>query len=312
MTAVTDSVKVPLDDVMLSMDVVDTLRHREDLVERELNDEARRKRLIERLREVYRGQGIEVPDHILEAGVKALEEKRFVYEPPRASLSVTLARLYVTRWQWGRVLGMGLLVLGLGWFAWQVGYVWPRTEREAAARIELSETLPQQLNAAFAAVEREARTPLAVERAKALRDAGLSAASSGQAALAREALAGLNALLDQLREVYEIKVVSRPGELSGLWRIPKVNPNSRNYYLVVEAVDSSGNVLERPVINEETGRRETVRLWAVRVAKSAFDAVQADKLDDGIIQKAVIGVKQRGELEPRWQVDTLGGALTQW
>ena len=34
----TSGVKVPLDDVMIAMDVVDTLRHDERLVERELND----------------------------------------------------------------------------------------------------------------------------------------------------------------------------------------------------------------------------------------------------------------------------------
>ena len=41
----------PLDDVMLAMDVVDTLRHDQLIVERELNEEERRAKLIERLRE---------------------------------------------------------------------------------------------------------------------------------------------------------------------------------------------------------------------------------------------------------------------
>src|SRR4029453_14516698 len=46
----------PPDGLVLAMDVVDTLRHRERLVERELNEE----QLIERLRSLYKGQGIEV------------------------------------------------------------------------------------------------------------------------------------------------------------------------------------------------------------------------------------------------------------
>ena len=53
-----------LDDVMIAMDVVDTLRHREDLVRRELNEEGRESELIARLRQIYRDQGIEVPDHV--------------------------------------------------------------------------------------------------------------------------------------------------------------------------------------------------------------------------------------------------------
>jgi hypothetical protein len=122
----------------------------------------------------------------------------------------------------------------------------------------------------------------------------------------------MNALLDELRLTYDIKIVSRPGELSGLWRIPKVNPQARNYYLIVEAIDPTGRVLELPVTNEETGRREKVKKWAVRVSETAFDTIQADKRDDGIIQRAVIGSKRRGELEPQWRLETLGAALTQW
>ena len=45
-----------LDDVMIAMDVVDTLRHREDLVARELNEEGREGDLLVRLRQIYRDQ----------------------------------------------------------------------------------------------------------------------------------------------------------------------------------------------------------------------------------------------------------------
>ena len=45
--------KHPLDEVMLAMDVVDTLRHRALLVERELHAEDRDQKLLERLRELY-------------------------------------------------------------------------------------------------------------------------------------------------------------------------------------------------------------------------------------------------------------------
>jgi hypothetical protein len=51
-----------LDELMLAMDVVDTLRHDQRLVERELLADASDEALIKRLRELYKGQGIEVPD----------------------------------------------------------------------------------------------------------------------------------------------------------------------------------------------------------------------------------------------------------
>ena len=63
--------KAPLDELMLAMDVVDTLRHREDLIAREFNEEGRENDLIARLRQIYRDQGIEVPDNVLAEGVKA-------------------------------------------------------------------------------------------------------------------------------------------------------------------------------------------------------------------------------------------------
>ena len=80
------AVPATLDDMMLAMDVVDTLRHRERLVERELNEEAREEQLIERLRALYKGQGIEVPDSVIARGVEALKESRFVYTPPKLGL----------------------------------------------------------------------------------------------------------------------------------------------------------------------------------------------------------------------------------
>ena len=48
-----------LDEVMLAMDVVDTLRHRERLVAGELAAEGREEDMLERLRRVYQAQGID-------------------------------------------------------------------------------------------------------------------------------------------------------------------------------------------------------------------------------------------------------------
>ena len=50
-----------LDDLMLAMDVVDTLRHDQRVVERELSAGRLDETLIKRLREIYKSQGIKVP-----------------------------------------------------------------------------------------------------------------------------------------------------------------------------------------------------------------------------------------------------------
>ncbi|MGE4188221.1 MAG: DUF6384 family protein [Hyphomicrobiaceae bacterium] len=302
----------PLDDVMIAMDVVDTLRHDKRLVERELNDTQRRAELIERLREIYKGQGIDVPDHILEEGVKALEEKRFVYTPPPSSLEVRLARLYVTRDGWGKRVGIAALAALIAGGGWYVAYERPRALQKAAVERELGQELPARIKSLMDQIEREAKSPAAVAEARQLAEAARSAASGGDRKAAHAAEERLSAMITQIRSAYEIRIVNRQGEITGLWRVPRVNPLSRNYYLVVEAIDASGKAISRDILNEETGQRETVSKWAVRVPKSVFDEVQADKLDDGIIQNAVIGTKARGELEPTWRREVSGGALTRW
>ena len=110
-TALAPSKPQTLDDVMIAMDVVDTLRHREDLVRRELNEEDRESELIARLRQIYRDQGIEVSDHVLAEGVKALKDSRFVYTPPPAGWKRTLFTLWAKRETHGKRLGVALAVL---------------------------------------------------------------------------------------------------------------------------------------------------------------------------------------------------------
>lgn len=302
----------PLDDVMIAMDVVDTLRHDKRILERELNDDARRSELIERLRELYKSQGIDVPDSILEEGVKALEEKRFVYTPPDDTLAVRLARLYVTRERWGRWL-LGALVGAFVVFAsWYLIYERPRAAEQAAIKRELEQELPRQIATLSAQIAKESKSEPLIEESRQIAESAAAAAAAGQLAEGRSGARRLAAILEELRQEFEIRIVNRQGEITGLWRVPKVNPNQRNYYLVVEAVDAQGRPVERQILNEETGQRDMVTKWAVRVPKSVFDEIQADKLDDGIIQKAVVARKHRGEREPSWAMEVSGGALTKW
>ena len=137
-TALAPSKPQTLDDVMIAMDVVDTLRHREDLVRRELNDEGRESELIARLRQIYHDQGIEVPDHVLADGVKALKDSRFVYTPPPASWKRTLFTLWAKRETHGKRLGVALALL----IAVFVGYYMlvsrPARLTEERARVEIT------------------------------------------------------------------------------------------------------------------------------------------------------------------------------
>ncbi|WP_058553774.1 DUF6384 family protein [Thiohalocapsa sp. ML1] len=290
----------PLDDVMLAMDVVDTLRRKERLVQRELDSGEREQALKERLRKIYAAQGIEVSDAVLAEGVRALEEDRFVYKPPPKSFARTLARLYVNRGRWGKWAAGLLAAVAVLAVAWQLLVVAPRA------------ALPERLQALHAEVTALAVEPAADAKADTLLAAGKRALRDGDTAAADAALADLKTLRAQLELEYSLRIVSRPGERSGVWRIPDVNTGARNYYLIVEAIGPRGEVLTLPITSEETGKTKRVSTWGVRVDEATFERVAADKRDDGIIQADLVGRKAAGRLTPDYTMRTTGAAITEW
>jgi hypothetical protein len=301
-----------LDDLMLAMDVVDTLRHDQRLVERELSlgysDEA----LIERLREIYKGQGIDVPDDVLQEGVKALREKRFAYEPPRPGLARNLALAWINRGEIGKIVGTILLVVGGAGLLYHFAVTRPREMAQVEARQEIEQVLPKALEEANAEILRQAKDETAKAKAAELLADGKAALARGDAAAARKAKAAMAALLDELRAEFTLRIVNRPGEASGVWRKPKINGQARNDYLIVEAIAPDGRVLPRQILNEETVETASVDKWGVRVSSDVFQRVLADKRDDGIIERNVVAEKKRGSLAVDYVIPVLGGTITKW
>jgi Family of unknown function (DUF6384) len=294
----------PLDDVMLAMDVVDTVRHRALLVERELNAEDRDQKLLERLRELYAAQGIEVPDHVLQEGVRALREDRFTYKPRARGIGVTLARLYINRGKWIKGLLALVALVVVIWGGYTLFVSGPRARHLAA--------LPGIIEAQRQAIVQEAVSPTVKARAEQLATAGRAALREGNTAAAERVIADLHGVRAQLEQTYELRIVSRPDEPSGVWRVPERSPQARNYYIIVEAVTPDGKVLELPVLNEEDGKTSVVSKWGLRVDETLFRQIAADKQDDGIIQNRRFGSKGRGQLIPEYLMPTTGAAITAW
>ena len=295
--------KAPLDELMLAMDVVDTLRHKELVLARELTVEERDAKLLDQLREIYTSQGIVVTDEILQRGVEALREERFVYPQPEPSLSRTLARMYVSRGRWGRPVGLAVVVLAVAAVAFQVFVRGPEL-RQATE-------VPAELTAAFALLDANTDDPAALDPARAQLATGQAAAAQGDFDAARAATEEIEALNARVQAQYELRVVSRPGETSGFWREPDGRA-ARNYYLVVEAIAPNGEALRLPITSEEDQRTRNVRAWGLRVDEATFERAVADKQDDGIIQNNVVGRKRRGVLEREYTVPTTGAAITEW
>jgi hypothetical protein len=283
---------------MLAMDVVDTLRHRQDLVTEELRAGERDSALFERLRDIYAAQGIAVTDAILQEGVDALRDERFVYRPPPASAATRWATVYVRRGRWLRRLGALAVVAAI------VVAAWYGTVRGPARALE------RDIAEAAAAVHAVAEVDAVDAQADLLAASAREALARGDRADARSAVEELEALAAQLRRSYVLEIAQAPD--TGVWRIPDVNTGARNYYIVVEAIDADGGRIALPIRSEETGEVRVVERWGLRVDEATFERIRADKLDDGIVQDRTFGEKARGRLEPDYRIPTTGGAITEW
>lgn len=307
----TTSASPRLDDLMLAMDVVDTLRHQERLVAKELEQGDRDETLKKRLREIYEGQGLPVTDRILEEGIRALKEARFTYRKAGSASGRFWAHLWVRRRLTGALAGLVVLALG-GWIGAAVySGVAERRAIEAAAT-EIGQTLPKALAVEKATTLAQARTDDARAAVETLASDGEAAIARKDAAAARSAVAAMQELRGRIVQDYELRIVSARGESTGFFRTPNVNRSARNYYIVVEALSASGRPVALPIRSEEDNSVASVSKFAVRVPQATYDDIARDKRDDGIIQNNILGRKARGALEPTWSRPVVGAYLTKW
>ena len=301
------SEKIELSEVMLAMDIVDTLRHERSLVDRELQSEDREVELIAKLRKIYADQGLEVSDEVIAEGVKAMREDRFAYQPPPRSFQTMLARLYIHRGRWFKRIAVMVLILIGAWTAYRYTVVMP-AKRAQKELVEATKAIDVLHAEALKAV----REPGVKEKIEAIYNDARTAVQGGNAEKINNARQALQAAHDLLNQAYTIQVVSRPGTPSGVWRYPVNSRTARNYYLIVEAISPSNERLSLPITSEEDGSMRNVNLWGLRVDEQVFERVKQDKMDDGIVNNKVVGEKQRGYLTPTYTVATTGAAITEW
>ena len=291
---------------MVAMDVVDTLRHQPELAAGDGTS------TIERLRALYRGAGIDAPDEALIDGIAAAGDNRFSYAPPAGGLGLWLARFYVVRRAWlpATLAILAMLVIGFGgYFLLYRPY---EDAQQQQAEVEITQTIPAAMDALYETIHEETKVQQAENDAMAIRDRGKAAAKAGDRPAAQGAISDLTTIRDTIRAEYQLKIVDKPGTKWGFWTFPQSNAEATNYYLVVQAIDANGNALTLPVRSEDTGKIDRVSVWGERVPEDVYNAVEADKSDDGAIQHDLVAVKEFGFLDPGYMVQTLGGQVTRW
>ncbi len=289
-----------LDDVMLAMDVVDTLRHRQHLIEKELDSDERDQKLMKRLREIYSSQGMEVTDEILATGVEALKKDRFIYSPPKEGFKTKLAYLYITRDHWIKWLGLAISIILALSLVYNIYILGPIKQ------------LPDDLAKAQQDILSIAKDPKAKTLANNYYDVGTSGLSSGDNDQAKSALKSLEELSFELGQIYTLRIVSRAGQSSGIWRVPDKNKRAMNFYIIVEAISPSGKVLPQYITSEETGKIKKVDQWGIRVEENVFNRIRDDKKDDGIIQKNIFGKKEKYFITPQYNYPSSGATIYKW
>jgi hypothetical protein len=223
------SKKIELSEVMIAMDVVDTLRHQRSLVERELHAEDREAELIEKLRKIYAGQGLEVSDGVIAEGVKAMREERFAYRPPPGGVNTTLARLYVNRGRWAKRALWLLIIVAAVWAGYRYLYVMPaergrsrlvqELKSQVAGQQERIVTLTERINGLTGELEEALQSvPASVlPPARRLADgARQSLASAARDLGAAEKLGPAAGIDPNNLETYAAKIQQRLAEQKGI------------------------------------------------------------------------------------------------
>jgi len=389
MTASASAHSPSFNDLIVAADIVDTIRNDERLIDHELGSEDRRKALKARLKDMYKAQGMEVSDAVIEEAVQRKDADRFVFKPMDGGVSRFLWTSYVRRNKYALRLSVtvGVIIFGLAGFSAAKYQFVDKPALEEARNLELqfNEVLPNRLKAAseeanasadrlqdelsksyitaqqtivnsairardifeaetgIKAIEElgrnlkktevrrnllaSAKQTIDIETAKVaslsvdenarealnlkLHGIGLAAESADASAL-KTAIRSYNTTLSYVQSTYDIQIVDRDGERTGVWRYWEPT-GEKYYYVVVEAVDRTGRVQAIDVKNVENGRTYSVDTWAIRVPQRTYEKVGADKQSDGVVDNTKAGMKPAGSIDIRWDLPTINDQrITFW
>lgn len=76
------------------------------------------------------------------------------------------------------------------------------------------------------------------------------------------------------------------------------NLGVKRHYLIVQAVDPTGKVLDRFVTNIETGKYEKVSTFGMGVTNETFQAIKKDKIANGVITNNILAEKESNSINP--------------
>jgi len=171
----------------------------------------------------------------------------------------------------------------------------------------IAKDAPQAIESQLEAIKLLAEGNQAQELVERLEKDYLASKESNDTSRMQQILLELKSTTEILRSQYRVRIVNRKGVKSGIDRIFTDTSGSRvsGYYLVLEAVDRSGNLVSRNIRNSETGSTESVKMWGEEVPREVYEFVKNDKLDNGIIDQDLFSLKSSGYLSEEIVFPTL-------
>lgn len=288
-----DSLSVP--EMLRIMDVATALRQDRELVEEQLNVEALKERLKERMLEAAKVTGESVTPEEVDAAIRQYYSGLYSFREPKPSLSVALAHLWVRRFAIFWTAWASLAVVAIGWWL----FLSPSAPLSSRGR---NHRRVEDLAAAIDRTGRDVRE-LAADEAVAPEVDRLAA--EAEVHRKRDDAEGLEAvrknladLEKRLGEAYTVGVVSganRKSAVDRYYRDPgRDSRRIAGYYLIVEARAPDGTVLTRRIHDDQDDSYKDVATWAERVPEAVFERLKQDKRKNGTLNETAFAVKRKG------------------
>lgn len=277
---------------ILTMDVVDELRHRQGQLAELARKSYGHDELKAKLAQIYLAQGIEVPDEILEAGIKAQRERRFIYTAP-TGIKAKLAKAWIQRVRITQAIASAaLIVCGLlaGYhFTWSA----PAERRAVALVAELSSQaamLPDQVVLASARFEAaKAGLASALESARGNAQASRLGAMADQVESASLPLIG--SLADALAKAHAQEALPRLQRVDGTTQFQGAAPHWAN--------ESQPEASYKARLDEMNFELEKAQEDLVHLEQLGIQLERAIAISDALesANQAVVAMRPAGSVE---------------
>ncbi len=278
-------------EMLRIMDVATAIRQDRELVDEQLNIDALKTRLRERMLAAAKVTGEDVTPEEVDAAIRQYYSSLHAFHEPPLSPSLVLAHLWVRRDSFLRwsVLTLGGLMLIWGLFLSPSGpfTITGRTHKRVVA-------LGNEIAKRAESIGAVSQDPgVAAQLARLTGEAATYRKQDDEAKLktVRAALADLD---KKLHDEYTVSVLT--GKKSATERAFEDEHGKRvsGYYLWVEAKRADGKVITRRIHDIETGKDVDAATWAERVPKEVYERIGADKRADGILNETEFAVKRKG------------------